>query len=145
SYAARLRNDATVVTIFEGQGITLSGFDIAHAGPGAGPLVIQIQDLIGDPGGADAVSRIVLRNNIIHDSYNNDLIKLNNGARDVTIERNIFYNQAGSDEHIDINSVANVSIQDNIFFSDFAASGRSNEQDTSSYIVIKDSNGDEDG
>lgn len=145
SYAARLRSDETVLTIWEGRGITLSGFDIAHSGPGAGPVVIQIQDLIGDPGGADAVSRIVLRNNIIHDSYNNDLIKLNNGARDVLIERNIFYNQAGSDEHIDINSVADVVIQDNIFFSDFAASNRSNDSESSSYIVIKDSNSDEDG
>ncbi len=145
SYQARLRADETVVTIYEGQGITLSGFDISHTGPGAGPLVVQIQDLIGDSGGDDAVSRIVLRNNIIHDSYNNDLLKINNGARDILVERNIFYNQAGSDEHIDINSVADVVIQDNIFFSDFEASGRSNDLDTSSFIVIKDSNGNEDG
>ncbi len=47
-----LRHDSTVVTCFYGQGITLEGFDIAHAGPGAGALVIQIQDLIGEPGGA---------------------------------------------------------------------------------------------
>lgn len=144
AYQARLRNDAMVVTSYEGQGITLSGFDIAHSGPGASALVIQIQDLIGDSGGADAVSRITLRNNIIHDSYNNDILKINNGAREIVVERNVFYNQQGSDEHIDINSVGDVLIQDNIFFNDFVASGRSNNSETSSYIVIKDSNGTDD-
>tara|TARA_R110002073_G_scaffold323204_1_gene500339 strand:+ start:51952 stop:53463 length:1512 start_codon:yes stop_codon:yes gene_type:complete len=144
AYQARLRNDDAVISIYEGQGITISGFDIAHDGPGAGPLLIHIQDLIGDSGGADAVSRIVLRNNIVHDSYNNDLLKINNGARDILVERNIFYNQQGTDEHIDVNSVADVTIQDNIFFNDFEASGRDNDEDTSSFIVIKDSNGDND-
>ena len=45
-YQARLRHSATVVTCFYGQGITLEGFDIAHSGPDASALVIQIQDLI---------------------------------------------------------------------------------------------------
>jgi hypothetical protein len=143
-YQARLRNSGTVVTCFYGQGITLEGFDIAHSGPGAGALVIQIQDLIGEPGGADRVGRITLRNNILHDSYNNDILKVNNGAEKVTIEGNIFYNQTGSDEHIDINSVSDVVVQDNIFFNDFEGSGRVNGNNTSSYIVIKDSNAGDD-
>lgn len=143
-YQARLRHDATVVTCFYGQGITLEGFDIAHSGPGAGPLVIQIQDLIEEPGGSDFVSRIVLRNNVLHDSYNNDILKVNNGAGQITVEGNMFYNQEGSDEHIDINSVTDVVVQDNVFFNDFAGSGRTNENDTSSYIVIKDSNASDD-
>jgi hypothetical protein len=143
-YQAHLRHDSTVVTCFYGQGITLEGFDIAHAGPGAGALVIQIQDLIGEPGGADFVKDIVLRDNIIHDSYNNDLLKINNGSGQITVEGNMFYNQTGSDEHIDVNSVTDVIIQDNIFFNDFEGSGRINNNDTSSYIVIKDSNGADD-
>ena len=143
-YQARLRNSSTVVTCFYGQGITLEGFDIAHSGPGAGGLVIQIQDLRGAPGGDDIVSRITLRNNVLHDSYNNDILKINNGAGQITVEGNIFYNQTGSDEHIDVNSVTNVVIQDNIFFNDFAGSGRTNGNDTSSYIVVKDSNGGDD-
>jgi hypothetical protein len=145
-YQARLRHDTTVVQSFYGQGLTLEGFDIAHSGPGAGALVIQVQDLLGAPGCADGdcVGRITLRNNIIHDSYNNDLLKVNNGADRVTIEGNVFYNQAGSDEHIDINSVTNVVVQDNLFFNDFAGSGRANPNNTSSYIVMKDSNGSSD-
>jgi hypothetical protein len=143
-YQARLRNNGTVVICFYGKGITLEGFDISHSGPGSGALVIQIQDLIGEPGGEDHVSRITLRNNILHDSYNNDILKVNNGAGDILIEGNVFYNQTGSDEHIDINSVTNVIVQDNIFFNDFAGSERVNNNDTSSYIVIKDSNQDDD-
>ncbi len=136
-YKARLRHSGTVVTCFYGQGITLEGFDIAHDGPGAEALVVQVQNLLDD----DAVERIVLRNNVLHDSYNNDILKINNGARQITVEGNVFYNQEGSDEHIDANSVEDVDIRDNIFFNDFAGSGRTNNNDTSSYIVIKDSNG----
>jgi hypothetical protein len=143
-YQAKLRNNGTVITCFYGQGITIEGFDIAHSGSGSGALVIQIQDLIGEPGGADRVGRITLRNNILHDSYNNDILKINNGAERVLVEGNIFYNQTGSDEHIDINSVTDVVVQDNIFFNDFAGSGRGNGNDTSSFIVIKDSNADHD-
>ncbi|MEM8993484.1 MAG: hypothetical protein AAGF23_01705 [Acidobacteriota bacterium] len=142
-YRALLRHDSTVVTIYRGQGITLEGFDIAHSGPGAGGLVIQIQDLIGSPGPSDGgVSRITLRDNVLHDSWNNDVLKINNGAVDVVVEGNMFYNQSGSDEHIDINSVRDVVVRDNVFFNDFEGSGRVNGNDTSSFVVIKDSNGD---
>ena len=70
--------------------------------------MIQIQDLVGDPGGDDFVSRVSLRNNILHDSYNNDILKINNGAGNITVEGNVFHNQTGSDEHIDVNSVTDV-------------------------------------
>ena len=143
-YQARLRHSGTVVRVFTGQGITLEGFDVAHDGPGAGALVIQIQDLRGEPGGEDRVSRIVLRDNVLHDSQDNDILKINNGAGDVLVERNVFYNQSGSDEHIDVNSVTGVVVQDNVFFNDFEGSGRADPGDTSSFIVIKDSNGTDD-
>jgi hypothetical protein len=140
-YQARLRNDGQVLIVYRGQGITIEGFDIAHTGPGAGALVVQIQNL-RDSG---VVSRITLRNNIIHDSYNNDLLKINNGAQNIVVTGNLFYNQSGSDEHIDINSVTDVQVQENIFLNDFAGSERANGNDTSAYVVIKDSNGNEDG
>ena len=88
---------------------------------------------------------IVFRDNVLHDSYDNDILKINNGARFVRVEGNVFYNQTGSDEHIDVNSVTDVVIADNVFFNDFAGSGRANNNDTSSYIVIKDSNAADDG
>lgn len=138
-YQAKLRHTGTVVRSFYGRNITLEGFDIAH-NPGASPLVIQIQDLLGtQPGCADGdcVSGLTLRNNIIHDSVDNDLLKVNNGADHIVVTGNLFFNQAGSDEHIDANSVTNVTIQDNVFFN-------TRDLDTSSYIVIKDSNGGDD-
>jgi hypothetical protein len=140
-YQAQLRNNDRVIVSYSGcEGVTLEGFDIAHDGASAGPLVIHL-----DGGGTNAhTSRITLRNNILHDSYNNDILKINNNARDILVEGNMFYNQAGSDEHIDVNSVKDVVIQDNVFFNDFAGSGRIDD-DTSSFIVIKDSNESSDG
>ncbi len=140
-YAARLRHTGTVLTAFENaQGITLSGFDVAHSGSGAAALVVQIQDIPAD----GSVRDLVLENNILHDSYNNDILKINNGATDITIRGNMFYNQTGSDEHIDVNSVERITMEDNVFFNDFASSGRTNTNTTSSFIVVKDSNGSDD-
>ena len=142
-YQARLRHDGTVVTAYVHsngcQGITLEGFDIAHSGPGASALVVHV-----DGDGNGSVSHITLRNNVLHDSYNNDVLKVNHGTEHITVEGNMFYNQTGSDEHIDINSASDVVVQDNVFFNDFAGSSRTNNNDTSSYIVIKDSNQDSD-
>ena len=146
AYQAKLRADETVLTIFEAQGITIEGFDISHATSAASPLVIHIQDVMGnEPGGAEFTSRITLRNNIIHNSYNNDLLKINNGAQQINILGNIFYNQGDSDEHIDINSVADVLVEGNVFFNAFGASNRPITGESSSFVVAKDSNGTDDG
>src|SRR4051794_18735683 len=99
-YQTMLRNQAAqAIRCYGCSGVTIEGFDIAHNGPGASPIVVQI-DGDGGKGGRD----IVLRNNILHDSYNNDLLKINNGARNVRVTGNVFYNQASHDEHIDVNS-----------------------------------------
>jgi hypothetical protein len=143
-YQARLRAAGRTVVAQENSrgasGITFEGFDVAHAAAGADPLVFHV-----DGGGGNVnVERLFIRNNVIHDSWNNDLLKINNGTRDVIVEHNMFYNQSGSDEHIDVNSVEGVVVRDNVFFNDFAGSGRTNANDTGSYIVIKDSNDDDD-
>lgn len=143
-YAARLRHDAgAALIVFSGRNIQIEGFDIAHTPGNTVGLVVQIQDLLGSfngsNNGSDAVvSDIVLRNNIIHSSTNNDLLKINNGAERIRVEGNLFFNQMGSDEHIDINSVIDVEVVDNIFLN------TSDRTDTSSFVVIKDSNGNSD-
>ena len=47
-YQARLRHTDTVLTIYNDSaniaGIAIEGFDIAHTGAGATPLVVQVQD-----------------------------------------------------------------------------------------------------
>jgi hypothetical protein len=142
-YRARLRHTGTVLTVFNDsadvEGITIEGFDVAHAGAGAAGLVVQVQD-----GFQTETRRITLRDNTLHDSFNNDVLKVNNGASQVRIVGNLFYNQQGSDEHIDINSVDDVVVEDNVFFNDFAASGRPVPADTASFVVVKDSNGGDD-
>lgn len=142
-YKAILQNSDRVLTLYGAggvvSGIIIEGFEIRHSGSGAAPLVVHV-----DGNGDGSVFDITFRNNIFHDSYDNDLLKINNAARGILVEGNMFYNQNGSDEHIDVNSVEDVIIQDNIFFNDFGGSGRTNGNDTGSYIVIKDSNGSED-
>jgi hypothetical protein len=54
----------------------------------------------------------------------------------------MFYNQEGSDEHIDANSIKDVVIEDNVFMSDYNGSGRPGDiGTTSAFVVVKDSNG----
>ena len=139
-YQARLINSGAVVSISGGTNITLEGFDIQHQGPGATPLVVAI-----DRSEQSWSENITLRNNIIHDSYNDDLLKIYDGCKQVLVEGNLFYNQGNSEEHMDVNSVLDVTIQNNIFFNSFESSGRENQDLTKQYIVIKDSNGEEDG
>jgi len=140
SYQVIFEHDGPVVTITGGSHIIMEGFVFQHSGPGGESLVVQVYR------NENAWSEhIVFRNNIFRDSYNSDLLKVYNGSRFVTIANNLFYNQGEADQHIDANSVTDVTIQDNIFFNDFAASGRPVENNTKHYIVIKDSNGDDDG
>ncbi|MFZ6028742.1 MAG: hypothetical protein ACOYYS_13585 [Chloroflexota bacterium] len=139
-YQARLRNSPEkVIHTYDGcRGITLEGFDIAGS-PAAGPLVVHIEG----GGSLGNVSHIVLANNVFHDSYDNDILKINYSASHITVRGNMFYNQSGSDEHMDINSVTDVIIEDNVFFNDFAGSGRP-AGNTSAFINIKDSADDDD-
>ena len=89
-------------------------------------MIAQFQQAGSD--GSVPAEDIIIRNNIFHDSYNNDLLKINNVCDNILVEGNLFYNQSGSDEHIDVNGVTNVTIQDNIFFNDFEGSGRPDDK-----------------
>ncbi len=135
-YKAVLVNDSTTQQIlisFGGANFTIEGFRVTRPDPSAiGDTLVQIQQ------GSQQAQDIIIKNNIFHDSYNNDLIKINNDCDNITVEGNLFYNQSGSDEHIDANGVTNITIQDNVFFNDFEGSNRPVEE-TSSFIVIKNS------
>jgi hypothetical protein len=126
-----------VLTSFGGANFTIEGFRITRPANAPGALVVQIQQAGSD--GSIPAEDIIIRNNIFHDSYDNDLLKINNVCNNILVEGNLFYNQSGSDEHMDVNGVTNVTIQDNVFFNDFGGSGRPNNNDTSSFIVIKNS------
>jgi hypothetical protein len=133
-YQAVFQNTGPVISVTGGRNIILDGFLFRHSSPASTSLVVQVK----------GSEHIVLRNNIFHDSYGDDLLKIYNRARFVRVENNLFYNQGPSEQHIDVNSVTDVFIQDNIFFNDFEASGRPVANNTKHYIVIKDSNEGED-
>lgn len=135
-YLSKLQANSRVLALVKSAAnITIEGFEISHIDKDSKPVVVHI-----DAWGEDKVRDIKILNNIIHDSYNNDLLKVNYGAENITIGCNIFYNQGDSDEHIDINSTNNVVVRDNVFFNDFPKSNREITKKSSSYVVIKDSN-----
>lgn len=139
-YRAVLEGPGPVIELDGVKNMTFMGFELRHDGPGAGKT-LMIMDRRDDIYWSEHVNFI---NNIIHDSYNNDLFKIHNGVRFVTIRGNVFYNQGDGEEHIDVNGVTDVVIEENIFFNDFEGSGRANSGDTKHYITIKDSNGSDD-
>ncbi|MDN3652413.1 hypothetical protein QWY77_06505 [Thalassotalea ponticola] len=139
-YAAKLTaNQRVLALVKNASNIRIEGFEIRHKDAQASPVVVHI-----DAWGTTNVYGISLVNNIIHDSFNNDLLKINYGAHHILVNCNLFYNQGNSDEHIDINSTSHVSVRHNVFFNDFNASNRDITKKSSSYIVIKDSNDDKD-
>lgn len=139
-YQTVFEHDGSALKINGGKNLVFEGFEFRHSSSSAGLIVIQVQR-----SSEFWAENITFRNNIIHDSYNNDLLKVYNGSKFVTIENNVFYNQGDNEQHLDINSVTDVVVQDNIFFNDFAGSGRSNSNDNKAFITIKDSNANEDG
>ncbi len=139
-YRAVFEHSSTILDIDGARSIVLEGFEFRHSGSGAKGFLVLVSR-----SGDDWSEWITFRNNIFHDSYDDDLLKIHDGSRFVTVEGNVFYNQGDSEEHMDVNSVTDVVIQDNLFFNDFSRSGRSAEGETKHYIIVKDSNEGSDG
>ncbi|MBL4689731.1 MAG: hypothetical protein JKY37_34400 [Nannocystaceae bacterium] len=89
------------------QYVTFEGFDFGEASG----IVIKMD---GGQTTDQNVHHVTFRNNVIHDSGANDVVKINAGSNHITFERNILY--AHSDDVMDLNSVQNVYVHDNIFF-----------------------------
>jgi hypothetical protein len=139
---AVLENNGPTLVLRGAKNIVIEGFELRHAGPTDSKHLAET----ARKSDSDIWSEeIIFRNNIFHDSYNNDLLKIYNGSRFITVENNVFYNQGPNEQHMDVNSVTDVVIQDNIFFNDFPGSGRPIPGDTKHFIVIKDSRGEADG
>jgi len=113
-------------------------------------LVFSGIEMSGQPGAKDnyliqiageQASRVVLENCIIHDSYSNDLIKINDRAHEVIVYGSVLYNQndRAGDEHLDINTVTDLTVENCILFNDFAGSGRPVGNRSHSFVVIKNS------
>jgi hypothetical protein len=139
-YRAVFENNDSTISLLGVKNMIFEGFEFRHAGPGSEAIVVSVHSDNGF-----WAEMITFRNNIFHDSYNNDLLKLYNGVRFATIEGNLFYNQGEAEQHMDVNSVTDSVIQDNIFFNDYQGSGRPIPEDTKAFIVIKDSGEEADG
>ncbi len=140
AYMAIFEHDDSVISLSGVKNMVFEGFEFRHAGPASEAIVVSVHSDKGQ-----WAEMITFRNNIFHDSYNDDLLKMYNGVRFATIEGNLFYNQGDSEQHMDVNSVTDSVIQDNIFFNDYAGSGRPVPEDTKAFIVIKDSGEEADG
>ncbi len=174
-YKARMQNNGVVLTLRNAFNVHIKDLEMRQVEPvpvcetsGDSAYIIQLSDS-SDPNGpfgakrgpdnvyydaagklysngTDYSGEIVFENNIIHDSFCEDHIKLQNGGN-ITIVGNMFYNQATRnnaagnttnsgtpEEFIDANSVFNVQISKNIFFNQFA-----NPAEPGAFIVVKDS------
>jgi hypothetical protein len=121
-----------VLFVYGAANLTVRGFEMRGAPGPRDDYLVQIS-LAG-------CHDVVLEDNVIHDSFVNDLVKLNDGAHHVSIRGNLFYNQPrGGDEHLDINTVHDVRVENNVFFNDFAASRRPVTNTTHPFVLIKNS------
>lgn len=133
-YQAVLVGDTTVLDVQGAHNVTIEGFEIKQEDPGSSGVIVNVEDA------NDFESTwITIRNNIIHDSFEDDLLKIRSSARYVTVTGNVFFNQAPGEQHIDVNGVYDIVIEDNIFSNDFVATGRDDREDTKAFIVVKDS------
>jgi hypothetical protein len=141
-YRAILQSGGMVLDIGgDASFMTFRGFRIRQT-PRASGVAVYVS---GGNGAEPAPHRITFVNNVVHDSVDEDLMKIRSRARAITVRGNVFYNQGSNEQHIDVNSVTNVVIEDNVFFNEFGASGRTFDGTTKHFIVVKDSNGGTDG
>lgn len=133
-YRAVLRNPSghRVLRISDASNVILDGLELEGA-PARGEYLVHL--------GTARAHHITVQNCILHDSHDNDIVKINDRASFITFRGNLFYNQnrKSGDEHLDINTVTDVTIEDNIFFNDFAGSGRENLNNTHPFILVKNS------
>jgi hypothetical protein len=118
--------------IYDASNITFSGLNIHGSGGTASEYVMHLS--------TENTHHITFENSLIHNSYNNDVIKINDKAHHITFRGCMTYNaNSGGDEHFDINTVQDITLEGNIFLNDFEGSGRVQLNNTHPYIVIKNS------
>jgi len=134
-YAARFRSMPESNRAFHcygGSNVSFRGLEFFGSGGRRSEYVMHISK--------KDTHRLTFENCIIHDSYENDLVKINDRAHHITFRRCLLYNvPRGGDELFDINVVTDVVIEDCILTSDMEGRGRTNENRTHPYIVIKNS------
>lgn len=132
-HGAVLESSTAAIDIDGARNVVLDGFVIRHV-RGGEDMVVSISG-----SGRTFAENITLRNSIVHDSYDNDLVKVNHAVRDVLIENTISYNPGPGEHHYDLNGVEDVVLRNNIMFNDYEGSGRA-QPEGKMFVIIKDSN-----
>ena len=144
-YMAKFRGNSRVFSIYDASNITFSGLEIYGEGVDTVPVVgfeyiIHISN--------NSTRNIRFENCIIHDSYNNDMVKINMQPKDITFTNCVFYNQCprGGDQFFDIIGASNVLIEKSIFFNHYESSERggnfpSNKTNLSPDLFLRQSQG----
>ncbi len=135
-YRVRLRSPADrnqVIGCYAASNITFQGLEIYGSGSTQGEYVVQVT--------TSKTHHLVFDNCIIHDSYNNDLVKVNDHAHHVAFRNCLIFNQNDheGDEHFDINTVTDVEIDGCILLNDYAGSGRQSQYSAHSFVAVKNS------
>ena len=131
-YRTRLTYSQNPVLIIKSENVSFEGFEIVGQSTASNSSgLVYMYKAHGSS----------LRNNVIHDSYDNDGIRVLQ-SDDVVIAGNVLYNSA--DHMIDVNvGSQRTIIEDNVFFADYAGSGRVLPGGLSAFIVVKNSGGEQ--
>lgn len=135
-YRARLRSPADrnrAFYCYDASNVTLQGLEVFGSGGTQGEYVVHVSSA--------KAHDISFEDCILHDSFNNDLVKINEAAKHILFRGCVIYNQndRGGDQHFDINTVTDVAVEGCILFNDFAGSGREVKNQSQGFIVIKNS------
>lgn len=120
-YRVRLRSPAgrnRLLTCYGAANVVFRGLEMSGSGGRQGEYLVHV--------GTAKTHHVLFEDCIIHDGYNNDLVKVNDFARHIVFRNCVFFNQPDheGDQHLDINTVTDVTIEGCILFNDYAGSGR---------------------
>lgn len=129
-YQALIRNSGNfALAIFNAGHVILQGFDVARTDPGStDPLLAHI---------FQASDHIILIDNMLHDSQNNDVMKINEGSTPILLTRNLFWNQfSGAGQLIDANGTHDTFMVNNMYFENYTGALPA---DSNHFVIVKDS------
>jgi hypothetical protein len=122
-----------VLYCYKATHVKIEGLEIRGSGGAQGEYLIHIST-------PDA-HHFVFENCIIHDSYNNDIVKINNASHHVSFRDCLVFNpqDRSGNQLFDINTVTDVELEGCIFMNDYAGSGRQSEHHGQGLVVVKNS------
>jgi hypothetical protein len=121
------------LTCYSAANVIFQGLEIAGSGATQGEYMVHIS--------TPRTHHLVFEDCIVHDCYDNDMVKINDFTHHILFRNCVFYNQTdgGGFQHFDINTCTDVCLEGSIFFNDYAGSGRPSANRSQGFIVAKNS------